>query len=511
MRTRIDRLWDAFWSGGISNPLEAVEQITYLMFLRRLDDLQSTAPEFEHLRWSRLPKSDPAALFALVRDEVFPWLRALGGADSSYAEHMRSARFTIPTPALLAKAVNLLDRMTYDDGDTTGDLYEYMLSKIATAGQNGQFRTPRHIIDLMVAMLAPGRHDRICDPACGTAGFLVAAAKYVRAHHDAGPDRCHGFDIDATMLRIAGMNLLAHEVDRPEIRYRDALTEGIDAGAYSMILANPPFAGAIDAETIAPDLSAAVPTRKSELLFLAQILRALEVGGRAAVIVPEGVLFGSTRAHRTLRRTLVEQHGLDAVVKLPSGVFKPYAGVSTAILVFTKGDVTEQVWFYDVRADGYSLDDRRRPLRTDPPTRAEYASNGGRVPRAGVTACDDVGAESGITAADVDDVGRRPASETTNTPSRTSEAAHTADNIPDVLRRWADRAGGERDRTRADQSFCVPVAEIMARDFDLSLHRYREIRSAPAEFRDSRTIVAEIERLETQIQRGIDELKELLW
>ncbi|WP_054814643.1 class I SAM-dependent DNA methyltransferase [Nocardia arizonensis] len=480
LRNRIDRLWYAFWSGGISNPLEVVDQITYLMFLRRLDEFGGAVartPDFERLRWSTLPRSNPAQLFAIVREEVFPWLRGLGGADSAYAEYMRAARCTIPTPALLAKAVDLLDGIPLA-GDTEGDLYEYMLSKIATAGQNGQFRTPRHIVELMVAMLAPGPDERLCDPACGTAGFLVAAADHVRAHHGAAlldprrrehfhAEMFHGFDIDTTMLRIAGMNMLAHGVERPHIRYRDAVADGVPAEAYSMILANPPFAGSIDAATVSGELSRMAPTRRSELLFLAQVLRSLRTGGKAAVIVPDGVLFGASRAHRALRSALVEENRLDGVVKLPAGVFKPYAGVSTAILLFTKGGRTDRVWFYDVAADGYSLDDRRAPLLP--------ADALGAHPRVPLTA-----------------------------------AEHAANNIPDVLARWSRREDTEGDRTREDRSFRVPKADIAVRDYDLSLHRYREIPRAAVEFRASAVIVAEIEELETRIQQGISRMKELL-
>jgi type I restriction enzyme M protein len=352
LRHKVDRLWDAFWAGGISNPLEVIEQITYLMFIRRLDDLQKVkerranrthqpidrpiyADDEQDLRWSRFTNEHSDIMLETVRDRVFPWLRRLGGDDSTYAQHMRDARFTIPTASLLTKAVDLLNDIPLDEGDTKGDLYEYMLGKIATAGQNGQFRTPRHIIQLIVEMLAPGPQDEICDPACGTAGFLMESARFIsRTHADALLDRVqrehfnnsmfHAFDFDSTMLRIASMNMLLHEVEQPDIRRRDSLAESAasEADRYTLILANPPFAGSLDYETTAKDLQQIVKTKKTELLFLALFLRLLKPGGRAAVIVPEGVLFGSSRAHKEIRRILVEQQKLDAVIKLPAGAFK---------------------------------------------------------------------------------------------------------------------------------------------------------------------------------------------
>jgi type I restriction enzyme M protein len=401
LRHQVDAIWDAFWSGGIANPMEVMEQITYLLFIRRLDDLQIAAERqanrsgkpienpifpdgddrsgrpFSDLRWSYFKSKDPAEMFETVGERVFPFLRDLGGDDSTYSEHMRDARFTIPTAALLARVVDRLDELPMEGRDTKGDVYEYMLSKIAKAGQNGQFRTPRHIIQLMVEMTAPRPDDDICDPACGTAGFLVASAEYVRREHPKAQHEktarkhfhhtmFHGFDFDGTMLRIGSMNMLLHGVEQPDIRYRDSLSEGAgdEEGVYSLILANPPFAGSLDYETTAQNLLRAVKTKKTELLFIALFLRLLKPGGRAAVIVPDGVLSGPTKAHRELRRTLVEDQKLEAVVKLPSGVFRPYAGVSTAILFFTKTESggTNQVWFYDIDADGWSLDDKRTPL-----------------------------------------------------------------------------------------------------------------------------------------------------
>jgi len=368
------------------------------------------------------------------------------------------------------------------DRDTKGDVYEYMLAKIASSGQNGQFRTPRHIIQLMVEMTAPAPGDTICDPACGTAGFLVAASEYLRDHH---PEvlrepklsahfhhgMFNGYDFDNTMLRIGSMNMLLHGVDSPDIAYKDSLAEehAGDEEAYSLILANPPFAGSLDYENTAKDLLAVAKTKKTELLFLILFLRLLKPGGRAAVIVPDGVLFGSTKAHKELRRILVEDQKLDAVVSLPSGAFKPYAGVSTAILFFTKTNSggTDHVWFYDVTADGYSLDDKRTPLLDD--------TKLGPVPAAALT-----------------------------------DDEHVKNNLPDILTRWADRDTGERNRSRTDQSFCVPKADIAANDYDLSLNRYKVIEYEEVEHRDPREIIAELRKLEDEIQAGLTGLEEML-
>jgi type I restriction enzyme M protein len=392
IRSQVDQIWNAFWTGGISNPLEVIEQITYLLFIKRLDDLHTLEerkattlkrpmerrvfPEgkdekrmpFDQMRWSKFRnQGDANTMYTIVSEHVFPFLRSMGGKESTYAKHMENARFTIPTAALLAKVVDMLDKVPMEDRDTKGDLYEYMLGKIATAGQNGQFRTPRHIIQLMVEMTAPKPTDVVCDPASGTCGFLVAVGEYLRDHHKEifRDDKLrkhfhegmfHGYDFDNTMLRIGSMNMLLHGIENPDITYRDSLAQehvGEDE-KYSLVLANPPFAGSLDYENCAKDLLQVVKTKKTELLFLALFLRLLKPGGRAAVIVPDGVLFGSSKAHKQLRTMLVENQKLDAVIKLPSGVFKPYAGVSTAILLFTKTNSggTDHVWFYDVEADG---------------------------------------------------------------------------------------------------------------------------------------------------------------
>lgn len=398
IRNQIDQIWNAFWSGGVSNPLSVIEQLTFLMFIKRLDDLhtveeskaemlgtpierrifpQGSDPKgepYDNLRWSRFKNFEAREMMRIVDEHVFPFLRAMGEEGSSYGTHMKDARLGFLNPNLLAKVVQMLDDIPMDDRDTKGDVYEYMLGKIASAGQNGQFRTPRHIIQLMVHLMAPTPQDVICDPAAGTCGFLVAAGEYLREHHGQmlrnaetrthfHNQMFHGFDFDSTMLRIGAMNMTLHGVDNLDISYRDSLAEehGEDAGTYSLILANPPFAGSLDYDTTAKDLLKIVKTKKTELLFLALFLRLLRTGGRAAVIVPDGVLFGSSTAHKAIRKMLVEDHKLEAIIKLPSGVFRPYAGVSCAIVVFTKTGVggTENVWFYDMQADGISLDDKR--------------------------------------------------------------------------------------------------------------------------------------------------------
>ena len=500
LKTKVDRVWDAFWSGGIANPLEVIEQITYLLFLRRLDELQTlaenkatrTSRPLERIifdggpndlrRWRNFKQLEAGSMFEIITDGVFPFLRELGGEGSTYSTHMRDARFTIPTPGLLSRVADLLDTIPMTDRDTNGDLYEYMLGKIASAGQNGQFRTPRHIIALMVEMTAPTPKDDICDPAAGTAGFLVAASEYLRREYpellmDAEANKhfnhsmFHGYDFDATMLRIGSMNMLLHGIEAPDIRYRDSLSDGAsnDSELYSLILANPPFAGSLDYESTAKDLQQVVKTKKTELLFLALFLRLLRTGGRAAVIVPDGVLFGSSNAHKELRRTLVEDHKLDGIVKLPSGVFKPYAGVSTAILLFTKTGVggTDHVWFYDVTADGWSLDDKRTALLSE------------------------------------DKLGPYPS-------QVVSDDEMAKNNLPDVLMRWRSRDGSERTRKRADKSFCVSKQDIAAQGYDLSLNRYKEVVHDQLEYRAPLEIVADLERLEHDIRQGLAELKALL-
>lgn len=507
IQSQIDQIWNAFWSGGVSNPLSVMEQITYLLFIKRLDELHTLEeaksltlkrpmerrifPEgkdakgraFEDLRWSNFKHFEPRDMMTVVDEHVFPFLRTLGEEGSSYGEHMRDARLGFSNAGLLAKVVEMLDKIPMQDRDTKGDVYEYMLGKIASAGQNGQFRTPRHIIKLMVELTQPKPTDTICDPAAGTCGFLVAAGEYLRTvHRELFRDPAlnqhfhsgmfHGFDFDNTMLRIGTMNMMLHGVENATITYRDSLAEdhSEDAGAFfSLILANPPFAGSLDYESTAKDLQKIVKTKKTELLFIALFLRLMKTGARAAVIVPDGVLFGSSKAHKDLRKALVEEHKLDAVIKLPSGVFKPYAGVSTAILMFTKTGVggTDHVWFYDVQADGRSLDDKRTELL--------------------------------------------PEEKLGPTPTEPlSEAEHEKNNLPDVLYRWFERHNTERQNPRTAQSFCVPKAEIESFDYDLSLTRYKIVDHVETQYDTPAVIIKELQTLEYEITQGLAKLEEMV-
>ncbi|MEE4273824.1 MAG: class I SAM-dependent DNA methyltransferase [Thermoanaerobaculales bacterium] len=508
LKSKIDAVWNDFWSGGISNPLEVMEQLTLLLFIKGLDETQTRAERKAHrtgqpiedvifpegtftpegkttgrpyadLRWDHLKHLPAKEMFDVVDNYVFPFLQERS-ASSTHGKHMKGARFTIPTAGLLQKAVDGLDAIPMADRDTKGDVYEYMLSKIASAGQNGQFRTPRHIIQLMVEMTAPTPHDVICDPASGTCGFLVAAGEYLREQHPGmltepaqakhfHSSMFHGYDFDNQMLRIGSMNMQLHGVQNPAITYRDSLAQDHagDIEAYSLVLANPPFAGSLDYESTAKDLLQVVKTKKTELLFLALFLRLLKPGGRAAVIVPDGVLFGSTKAHKELRRMLVEDQKLDGIVSLPSGVFKPYAGVSTAILLFTKTNSggTGHVWFYDVQAEGRSLDDKRTALLPE----------------------DKLGVSATLT---VDE--------------------HAKNNLPDALARWRERDGAELSRVRTDQSFCVPKADIAANDYDLSINRYKEVVYDEIEYQAPAEILDELTALEEEIQEGINDLKAML-
>ncbi len=511
LKSKIDAVWNDFWSGGISNPLVVMEQLTYLLFIKALDEQHALAenkanrtgkliedeifPEgqefraegrvegrpYGDLRWSRFKNLPATEMFDVVENYVFPFLQARAG-ESTHAKHMGDARLAIATPALLQKAVDGLDAVEMQDRDTKGDVYEYMLSKIATAGQNGQFRTPRHIIELMVEMMAPQPDDLICDPASGTCGFLVCAGEYIRREHPSvltsptASKHFHhgmfsGYDFDNTMLRIGSMNMQLHGVQNPKISYRDSLAEDYasDVEAYSLILANPPFAGSLDYENTAKGLLQVARTKKTELLFLSLFLRLLKPGGRAAVIVPDGVLFGSSKAHKELRRILVEEQKLDGIVSLPAGVFKPYSGVSTAILLFTKTNSggTDFVWFYDLRADGYSLDDKRTPLLDES--------------MLGSLAGDSL-----------------------------TEDEHGKNNLPDALARWDERDLSELERSPTEQSFCVPKTEIAAKDYDLSINRYKEIVYDETEYPPPAEILAELASLETEIQTGVEDLKAML-
>jgi type I restriction enzyme M protein len=486
MKSKVDRLWTTFWNNGISNPLSVIEQISYLLFIKRLDDLELAkerkvqrlgrpvkdpifSEDKQRCRWSFFKNlTDSEELLRIVRDEAFPFIKTLGGeaGDNAYTHHMKDAVFLIANPALLASVVGQIEQIPMEDRDTKGDLYEYMLSKLTTAGTNGQFRTPRHIIDMMVELMAPGEREIICDPACGTAGFLVAAAEYVRQLKDGegnlilnapgnrehfNSEMFHGFDFDATMLRIGSMNLMLHGIENPKIEARDSLSED-HAGvteSFTLILANPPFKGSVEKSTIAKDLTKIISTTKTELLFVALFLRLLKIGGRAAVIVPDGVLFGSSTAHKKVREVLVENHKLDGVISMPSGVFRPYAGVSTAVLMFTKTEAggTDSVWFYDMDADGLSLDDKRQPV----------AEN----------------------------------------------------DIPDLVKRWKERKP-EVDTNRMGKAFFVPKDEIKANGYDLSINRYKETEYEEVKYESPKVILQKLRTLEEEIQADLDTLEGLL-
>ena len=493
LRNKIDRLWETFWTGGITNPLDVVEQMTYLMFIHDLDEADNTRAKEsamlglpyesifsgevqigerkvpgEQLKWSRFHDFPAGQMYSVMQEMVFPFIKDLhGDKDSAYAKYMGDAIFKIPTPLMLEKIVTAMDEVYAQmeqkhSTDVRGDIYEYLLSKIATAGVNGQFRTPRHIIRMMVELVDPKADDVICDPACGTAGFLVAAGEYLKEtrreeiffnrekkEHYMN-NMFHGFDMDRTMLRIGAMNMMTHGVDNPFIEYRDSLSDqNTDREKYSLILANPPFKGSLDADIVSADLLKLCKTKKTELLFLALFIRMLKVGGRAAVIVPDGVLFGSSKAHKDIRRELIENHRLEAVISMPSGVFKPYAGVSTAVLVFTKTGHggTDSVWFYDMRADGFSLDDKRSPV---------------------------------------------------------------ADNdIPDIVARFHNREA-EQERARTEQSFLVPKQEIVDNGYDLSINKYKQVEYKPVEYPPTGEILKELRDLEAEIGKGLDELEGMI-
>jgi len=485
IRNQIDKVWETFWSNGITNPLSVIEQMSYLLFMRRLDEMQILEEkkanrlgqpiqriifpeEKQDCRWNRFKDLDPETMYETVRDKAFKFIKEglqSGSGQSNYAKFMKDAIFMIPTAATLASVVDQIDKIPMDDRDTKGDVYEYMLGKLTTAGVNGQFRTPRHIIKLMVDLMAPTPQDTICDPAAGTAGFLVAAVEYLRDHHSDTiftehkehfeTGMFHGYDFDNSMLRIASMNMMLHGLENPDIRYRDSLSENaaMIKEDFTLVLANPPFKGSINESEIAKNLLAEVKTKKTELLFLALFLRILKKGGRAAVIVPDGLLFGGSKAHKDLRETLVEKHKLDGVMSMPSGVFKPYAGVSTAILLFTKTGAggTDNVWFYDMQADGFSLDDKRTKLSD----------------------------------------------------------AHEQNNLADILARWQN-LDAEAERKRTEQSFFVSKAEIVENGFDLSLNRYKEIVYEAVTYDPPEVILGKINDLEVEIQTGLKDLGKAL-
>ncbi|SFA52420.1 type I restriction enzyme M protein [Anoxybacillus pushchinoensis] len=478
LKSKVDKIWETFWTGGITNPLTVIEQFTYLLFIKGLDEVETKNEQeaallgidFErifpedkqHLRWSKFKNLEATQMYEIVSNEVFPFIKNLhDNKDSAYAKYMSDAIFMIPTPQMLTKIVDGIDNIPMKDRDTKGDLYEYLLSKIATAGTNGQFRTPRHIIDMMVELVKPTPEDIIVDPAAGSAGFLVAAGEYLRKHRSDlflvqslkehfNNHMFYGFDMDRTMLRIGAMNMMLHGIENPNIEYRDSLSEqNKDKDKYTLVLANPPFKGSLDYEAVAGDLLKVVKTKKTELLFLALFLRILKTGGRCACIVPDGVLFGSSKAHKDIRKEIVENHKLEAIISMPSGVFKPYAGVSTAIMIFTKTGVggTDQVWFYDMKADGYSLDDKRTPIEDN--------------------------------------------------------------DIPDIIARFHNREA-EKDRKRTEQSFFVPVEEIRENDYDLSINKYKEIEYEEVQYEAPSIILKRIREIEEQIVDGLRELEDML-
>ena len=480
LRNKIDGIWDIFWSSGMTNPLTVIEQITYLMFIKILDDnelkKESNAAAFDmpvvdpifdanhqSCRWSHFKHMEADAMFKNMTEKVFPFIKEdlHAGKDTAFAKYMKDATFLVPSPRVLTKVVGALEELDLNNKDIMGDVYEYLLSQIAQSGTNGQFRTPRHIIKMMVELMQPTLDDTICDPAMGSAGFICAAAQYINEHYRKElmkkENKTHytttmfsGFDTDQTMLRIGAMNMMLHGVEAPNISYMDSLSEdNTHREEYSLIMANPPFTGSLDKETVAKDLKALTDTKKTELLFMSFFLKALKIGGRCASIVPDGVLFGSTRAHKALRRELVENNRLEAIISMPSGVFKPYAGVSTAIVIFTKtgNGGTDNVWFYDMKADGYSLDDKRGAIEQN--------------------------------------------------------------DIPDIIERFRN-LDKESERERTEQSFFVPKQEIADNDYDLSINKYKKIEYIPVEYPPTSEILDELERLNEEIAAETKALRALL-
>lgn len=483
LKNKIDAIWEMFWTGGIVNPLDVVEQMTYLMFIHDLDETDAKKAKssmmlelpytsmfegHDQYKWSVFRDLPAEKMYELMQTEIFPFIKNLhGGKDTTYSKYMADAIFKIPTPQLLSKIVDALDTLYVDmakniEADTKGDVYESLLAKLSTAGVNGQFRTPRHIIRMMVEMLDPKPDDTICDPACGTSGFLVAAGEYLKEkynneifYNSERKDHYNnhmffGYDMDRTMLRVGAMNMMTHGVDNPNIDYRDSLSDqNVDTGRYSVILANPPFKGSLDADTVSTDLLKVCKTKKTELLFLALFLRMLKVGGRCACIVPDGVLFGSSTAHKAIRKEIIDGNRLEAVISMPSGVFKPYAGVSTGILIFTKTGHggTDKVWFYDMTADGYSLDDKRTPV--------------------------------------------------------------SENDIPDIIARFHN-LDAEDGRERTDKSFFVPKQEIIDNDYDLSINKYKKTVYEAVEYPSTTELMTDLYELQMKISEGMDELNSLL-
>jgi len=477
LKSKIRKLWDKFWSGGISNPLQAIEQISYLIFMKKLEDkdvldeqnarlkgikFKSIFEGHENCRWSEWSEYPSDKILAHVRDIVFKFMRELGGENSHYNNYMKDATFSLPTASLLIEAVNIINdlHIKEQNQDSQGDIYEYLLSELTTAGKNGQFRTPRHIIKMMVELTNPELGDRILDPACGTAGFLVNAYEHViKTNQKAGvstltpqqkkildEESLYGYDIDRTMVRIAVMNLMMHGITNPNIIGEDTLSKRYnEKGVYDVILANPPFKGSINESEKSDELT--ISTSKTELLFLELMYNCLSIGGRCAVIVPDGVLFGNSHAHKSVRKLLLEKCRLDAIISMPSGVFKPYAGVSTAVLFFTKGEPTEKVWFYDMGADGFSLDDKRNEIQQN--------------------------------------------------------------DIPDILERFEKR-NKENNLDRSKKDFLVPIDEIKANEWDLSINKYRKEKHEEVIHRDSKEIIKEAKKEVKELLEGFDDLEKLV-
>ena len=481
LRNKIDRIWEYFWTGGITNPLSVIEQITYLLFIKGLDDIEIRNEkddvflgitsnrifdeEHQNCRWSVFKDYEAGKMFKNMQDNVFPFIKGLGNTkNSNYAKYMQDALFLVPTPLMLQKVVTGIDGLPMKDRDTKGDVYEYLLSKLSTAGTNGQFRTPRHIIRMMVELMKPTSQDIIVDPACGSAGFLVEAGEYLRNNHKEifndkekkehfNNTMFYGFDIDTTMLRISAMNLMQHGIENPNIDYKNTIgDDNEDKNKFTLVLANPPFKGSVDLETISKDLlSVTNKSKKTELLFLALFLKILKTGGRVASIVPDGVLFGSSNQHKAIRKEIIENHKLEAIISMPSGVFKPYAGVSTAIMIFTKTGQggTDKVWFYDMTADGFSLDDQRQPIKEN--------------------------------------------------------------DIPDIIKRFNNRdSEEEQNRARTEKSFFVPKEEIVENDYDLSINKYKEIVIEKKEYENPKVILKRVIEMEDEIQQKLKELEDIL-
>ena len=481
IKNKIDSIWDDFFSAGMSEYLTVIEQFSYLMFIHNLDQIENEIEQYEKMsgekknhifpkdkqtyRWHIFKNLPEEELFKLMGKEVFPFIKKINiNEESAFARYMKDANFTIPSPQTLKTVITKLDELfenkDVQSRDMLGDIYEYVLSKMNSSGQVGMFRTPKQIRDMMVRLVSPRPMDTICDPACGTAGFLISSAEYIRdaygkkmgdkewEHYSKG--LLTGFDTGSTMLKISAMNLLLHSIHDPHIAYQDSVSKSNTIeGEFDVILANPPFKGSVNKSTIAESLTNVCSTTKTELLFVALFIRMLKKGGRCACIVPDGVLFGSSNAHKALRKELVENHQLQAVISMPSGVFKPYAGVSTGILVFTKTGAggTDNVWFYDMKADGFSLDDKRQPV--------------------------------------------------------------DANDIPDIIKRFK-KLDNEKDRKRTDQSFFVPKSEIVANNYDLSINKYKEVVYEKVEYPKPAVLISEIEKLNDEIKIDLTELKKMI-